>query len=215
MRCRWQCSSVTDIDSAMLSYSLSIFLVSYFQEENQMYVEYVLMMDLQKWYCTNHQQWKNVVHVIHFASIVSNVMPRYLSRQGFKNQTRRLGRRVGRRLSLSQTKQSKNTHVKERNLNFAQDGTYLPCPVCQTETKNWNCHILYLAGDNVYNLFQKVSTEYTIVKNLKNGILCPNPKCGAGFESDIDYIGASIKCPECEFIRSGSIINQKLFVEEV
>jgi len=89
--------------------------------------------------------------------------------------------------------------VKERKLNFDHDGTYLPCPICQTETKNWNCHILYLAGDSIYNLFQKVSTEYTIVKNLKNGIICPNPKCGAGFESDIDYIGASIKCPECKY----------------
>lgn len=89
--------------------------------------------------------------------------------------------------------------VKERKLNFDRDGTYLPCPVCQSETKNWNCHVLYLAGESIYNLFQKVSTEYTIVKNLKNGIICPNPKCGAGFESDIDYIGASIKCPECKF----------------
>lgn len=88
--------------------------------------------------------------------------------------------------------------VTERKLNFDHDGTYLPCPVCQSEAKNWNCHILYLAGESIYNLFQKVSTEYTIVKNLKNGIICPNPKCGAGFESDIDYIGASIKCPECE-----------------
>ena len=91
--------------------------------------------------------------------------------------------------------------MKKRKLNFDHDGTYLPCPICQTETKNWNCHILYLAGDSIYNLFQKVSTEYTIVKNLKNGIICPNPKCGAGFESDIDYIGASIKCPECELFK--------------
>ena len=95
-----------------------------------------------------------------------------------------------------------NPCIKERKLNFDHDGRYLPCPICQTETKNWNCHILYLAGDSIYNLFQKVSTEYTIVKNLKNGIICPNPKCGAGFESDIDYIGASIKCPECELLNS-------------
>ena len=45
-----------------------------------MSVEYVLMMDLQKWYCMNHQQ--SMVHVIRFALIVSNAMPRYLSRWG-------------------------------------------------------------------------------------------------------------------------------------
>ena len=163
-----------------------------------MSVEYVLMMDLQKWYCMNHQQ--SMVHVIRFALIVSNAMPRYLSRWGSPDcglimdgpcRTLKISGRLG----------SVNPRIKERKLNFDHDGTYLPCPICQTETKNWNCHILYLAGDSIYNLFQKVSTEYTIVKNLKNGIICPNPKCGAGFESDIDYIGASIKCPECELFK--------------
>ena len=114
------------------------------------------------------------------------------------------GRQTQHRRTLGKSRddrESVNPCIKERKLNFDHDGTYLPCPICQTETKNWNCHILYLAGDSIYNLFQKVSTEYTIVKNLKNGIICPNPKCGAGFESDIDYIGASIKCPECELFK--------------
>ena len=65
---------------AQFEISFTEFSASRFQEELRMYVEYVSMKDLQKWYCMSHRQGITVVHAIHFASIVSNVMPKYLSR---------------------------------------------------------------------------------------------------------------------------------------
>ena len=58
----------------------SAFSVLRFAEELRMYVEYASMTDLQKWYCMSHQHRITAVHAIHFALIVSSVMPRYLSR---------------------------------------------------------------------------------------------------------------------------------------
>ena len=55
-------------------------LVLHFQEGLRMFAEYVSMMDLQKWYSMSHRLRIKADHAIHFASIVSNVMPKFLSK---------------------------------------------------------------------------------------------------------------------------------------
>jgi len=79
-------------------------------------------------------------------------------------------------------------------------GVVLTCPLCSSlSLKNWNCHIMYLLGQDMYNQFQLVSAEFHMSRQ-SNKFTCPNASCGVQFLQDEvsdNSPGSMIICPEC------------------
>lgn len=76
-------------------------------------------------------------------------------------------------------------------------GVVIACPICgATSEENWDCHLIYLCGKQIYDSYQLISTEYHLLRqNAETRIVCPQPKCGAEFLFDGDT--EDITCPEC------------------
>ena len=54
-------------------------------------------------------------------------------------------------------------------------GVIIPCPCCSSlSIQNWNCHLLYILGQEIYDLFQGWVTEKKFWPKTKKNWILPN-----------------------------------------
>ncbi|CAG5086403.1 Oidioi.mRNA.OKI2018_I69.PAR.g11201.t1.cds [Oikopleura dioica] len=91
--------------------------------------------------------------------------------------------------------------IKERKspaLSFNSSGVMLACPACHSvPDKTWKPQILRLFGDEIYDLYGTMSTEFFLSKQ-ENRLFCPKQSCGSVFLVETKE-GGIITCPVCYY----------------
>jgi hypothetical protein len=89
--------------------------------------------------------------------------------------------------------------IKERKtpaLSFTSCGVMISCPTCDAvPVKTWQPQILRLFGENLYDLYGVMSTEFFLSKQ-ENRLFCPKQTCGCVFLVET-IEGGIITCPVC------------------
>ena len=74
----------------------------------------------------------------------------------------------------------------------------LTCPACNSvPDKFWKPQILRLFGDEIYDLYGTMSTEFFLAKQ-ENRLFCPKQSCGSVFLVETKE-GGIITCPVCYY----------------
>ena len=74
----------------------------------------------------------------------------------------------------------------------------LTCPACHSvPDKTWKPQILRLFGDEIYDLYGTMSTEFFLSKQ-ENRLFCPKQSCGSVFLVETKE-GGIITCPVCYY----------------